>query len=64
MVKPCFIHLVNASLVRLNPDRDKITFAGASPFETNKGVEALFPFRRSVVYLIFEKLKASESVGK
>ena len=41
MVKPSFVHLVNATLVQLNPDRDIITFAGSSPLETNKGLETV-----------------------
>ena len=41
MVKPCFVHLVNATLVRTNPDRDKITFAGTSLLGTNKGLEVI-----------------------
>ena len=41
MVKPRFVHLINATLVRPNPDRDKITFAGTSLLETNKGLEVI-----------------------
>ena len=54
------IHLVNITPVWPNPDRDKITFAGANLLETNKGVETLFPFPRSVMYPIFKKLIIAE----